>query len=112
MRPIGGSTAAFARLQQLAESAGHASEVAAAANAPPGYVIERELAEKQLVPLAATALGPQGVAHTQTYLARRTDRALGVAATALRLALHQHASLPQARQRRARNAPRSDPATP
>lgn len=78
----------------------------------PRWAIERELAEKQLVPLAATALGPQGVAHTQTYLARRTDRALGVAATALRLALHQHASLPQARQRRARNAPRSDPATP
>jgi len=57
----------------------------------PRWTIERELADKQLVPLAATALGPQGVAHSQTYLARRTDRALGVAATALREALHRHA---------------------
>ncbi|WP_349742188.1 LysR family transcriptional regulator [Roseateles cavernae] len=60
----------------------------------PRWTVERELAEQQLLPLAATALGPQGVAQVQTYLARRSDRSLGVAATALRAALHRLATLP------------------
>jgi DNA-binding transcriptional LysR family regulator len=55
----------------------------------PRWTVERELAEGQLRPLSAPALGPQGVAHVQTYLAHRTDRALGVAARALREALHR-----------------------
>lgn len=67
----------------------------------PRWTVERELAEKQLVPLAAMALGPLGVAQTQTYLARRTDRALGVAATALRHILHRLAAQPAVRKRRA-----------
>ena len=72
----------------------------------PRWSIERELAEKQLVPLAATALGPMGVAQTQTYLAHRTDQAPGVAAKALRQALHRLAMPPAARKRRpARTAP-------
>jgi DNA-binding transcriptional LysR family regulator len=53
----------------------------------PRWAIEHDLALRQLVPLPATALGPRGLAQMQTYLARRTDRALGVAATALRDAL-------------------------
>ncbi len=57
----------------------------------PRWAIERELADQQLVPLAATALGPRGVAHAQTYLAHRTDRAFGVAATTFRQALLRHA---------------------
>ncbi|MBU0889712.1 MAG: LysR family transcriptional regulator [Gammaproteobacteria bacterium] len=63
----------------------------------PQWAIDRELADKQLVPLAATALGPHGVAQVQTYLAHRTDRTLGVAATALRNALHRRATAPVAR---------------
>lgn len=59
----------------------------------PRWTVERELAEGQLRILTTPALGPQGVAHTQTYLARRTDRALGVAARALREALHRHAAV-------------------
>ena len=55
----------------------------------PQWAVERELAEGQLLPLPATALGPQGVAQMQTYLAWRTDRALGVAAAALRDVLHR-----------------------
>ncbi len=55
----------------------------------PQWAVERELAEKELVPLAAAALGPLGVAQMQTYLAWRTDRALGVAAMALRGVLHR-----------------------
>jgi DNA-binding transcriptional LysR family regulator len=55
----------------------------------PRWTVERELAEGQLRPLSAPALGPQGVAHVQTYLAHRTDCALGVAARALREALHR-----------------------
>ncbi|MDO5626416.1 MAG: LysR family transcriptional regulator, partial [Pseudomonadota bacterium] len=55
----------------------------------PRWTVERELADKQLVPLAAPALGPLGMALAPTYLAHRTDRALGVAAQALRHALHQ-----------------------
>ncbi|MBB6563713.1 DNA-binding transcriptional LysR family regulator [Acidovorax soli] len=55
----------------------------------PHWAVERELAEGQLQPLPATALGPQGVAQMQTYLAWRTDRALGVAALALREVLHR-----------------------
>lgn len=55
----------------------------------PQWAVERELAEAHLLPLPATALGPQGVAQMQTYLAWRTDRALGVAATALRGVLHR-----------------------
>lgn len=70
----------------------------------PRWAVERELAEKQLVPLAVTAMGALGVAHTQTYLARRTDRALGVAATALRHALHRLAVQPAVRLRRAPRA--------
>lgn len=68
----------------------------------PRWAVERELADKQLVPLAVNALGPQGVAQTRTYLARRTDRALGVAATVLRHALHRLASAPDRGKRRAR----------
>lgn len=72
----------------------------------PRWSIERELAEKQLVPLAASALGPMGVAQTQTYLAHRTDQAPGVAAKALRQTLHRLAMPPAARKRRpARTAP-------
>ena len=67
----------------------------------PRWMVERELAEGQLKPLAAPALGPQGVAHVQTYLARRTDRALGVAARALREALHRQAAAPTTARRRA-----------
>lgn len=55
----------------------------------PQWAVERDLAEGHLLPLPATALGPQGVAQMQTYLAWRTDRALGVAATALRGVLHR-----------------------
>ena len=61
----------------------------------PQWAVERELAEQQLLPLAASALGPQGVAQVQTYLARRSDRSLGVAATALRAALHRLAAAPR-----------------
>lgn len=61
----------------------------------PQWTVERELAEQSLLPLAATALGPQGVAQVQTYLARRSDRSLGVAATALREALHRLAKPPR-----------------
>lgn len=60
----------------------------------PHWAVERELAEGQLQPLPATALGPQGVAQMQTYLAWRTDRALGVAALALREVLHRLATTP------------------
>lgn len=60
----------------------------------PLWAVERELAEGQLQPLPATALGPQGVAQMQTYLAWRTDRALGVAALALREVLHRLATTP------------------
>lgn len=60
----------------------------------PQWAVERELAEGQLQPLPATALGPQGVAQMQTYLAWRTDRALGVAALALREVLHRLAATP------------------
>ncbi|KRC18013.1 LysR family transcriptional regulator [Acidovorax sp. Root219] len=66
----------------------------------PQWAVERELAEGHLLPLPATALGPQGVAQTQTYLAWRTDRALGVAALALREVLHRLAAAPVARVRR------------
>ncbi len=59
----------------------------------PRWAVERELAEQQLVPLAATTFGPQGVAHAQTYLAHRTDRAFGVAATRFRRALRRHADV-------------------
>lgn len=55
----------------------------------PQWAVERELAEGQLLPLPAAALGPQGVAQMPTYLAWRTDRALGVAAMALRGVLHR-----------------------
>lgn len=55
----------------------------------PQWAVERELAEGQLLPLPAAALGPQGVAQMPTYLAWRTDRALGVAALALREVLHR-----------------------
>lgn len=57
----------------------------------PRWAVEGELADKRLVSLAATAFGPQGVAHVQTYLAHRTDRAFGVAATTFRDALFRHA---------------------
>jgi len=67
----------------------------------PRWTVERELAEGHLTPLAAPGLGPQGVAHVQTYLARRTDRALGVAARALREALHRQAAVPTTARRRA-----------
>ncbi len=66
----------------------------------PQWAVERELAEGHLLPLPATALGPQGVAQMQTYLAWRTDRALGVAAMALRGVLHRLAEMPVARGRR------------
>lgn len=52
------------------------------------WAVERELAEGHLLPLPATALGPQGVAQMQTYLAWRRP-ALGAAATALRGLLHR-----------------------
>lgn len=58
----------------------------------PRWTIERELNQAQLVPLAVPAFGPEGVAHTSTYLAYRTDRELGVAAMALRQALCRQAS--------------------
>jgi DNA-binding transcriptional LysR family regulator len=57
----------------------------------PHWAVARELADRQLVLLPATALGPGGVAHTATYLARRNDRPLRAAATLLRDALHRHA---------------------
>lgn len=60
----------------------------------PLWTIERELAEKQLVALAASALGPLGMSHTQAYLARRADQAFGIAATALRHALLELAAHP------------------
>lgn len=66
----------------------------------PHWAVERELEEKQLVQLDATALGPLGVSHTQAYLAHRTDRALGVAATALQRALHRLAAHPASPKRR------------
>lgn len=65
----------------------------------PRWSIARELADGQLVQLAANALGPRGVAHTQTYLAHRADQAPGVAATALREALYRLAMQPAARLR-------------
>jgi DNA-binding transcriptional LysR family regulator len=67
----------------------------------PHWMVERELAEGQLKPLAAPALGPQGVARVQTYLAHRTDHTLGVAAQALREALHRQAAAPTTARRRA-----------
>ena len=67
----------------------------------PHWSVERELADGQLVPLNAPALGPKGVAHTQTYLARRADRALGMAALALREALHRHVATLATTRRRA-----------
>lgn len=70
----------------------------------PKWAVERELEEKVLVQLAATALGPKGVAHTQTYLAHRIDQAPGVAAMALRQALHRFALQPAARKRRTTRA--------
>ena len=57
----------------------------------PRWAVARELADRQLVLLSASALGPGGVSHTAAYLARRTDRPLGAAATLLRDALHRHA---------------------
>jgi DNA-binding transcriptional LysR family regulator len=57
----------------------------------PHWAVARELADRQLVLLPATALGPGSVAHTATYLARRNDRPLRAAATLLRDALHRHA---------------------
>ena len=65
----------------------------------PQWAVERELGEGQLLRLPATALGPQGVAQMQTYLAWRTDRALGVAAMALRAALQRRAEAAGARGR-------------
>lgn len=50
----------------------------------PLWTIEQELEQKQLVPLAAAALGPMGVSYTRAYLAHRSDHAFGVAATMLR----------------------------
>lgn len=77
----------------------------------PQWAVERELAEKQLVPLPAAALGPSGVAHVQTYVARRTDRALGAAATNLRDALHRLATSPASRRRSAGKCARRPLAT-
>lgn len=74
----------------------------------PQWAVARELADKQLVPLAATALGPQGVAHVQTYLAHRTDRTLGVAATALRGALQRLAAPPVSAKPRTRGVRPAD----
>ena len=53
----------------------------------PQWAVARELADKQLVPLAASGLGQGGVAYTATYLARRTDQPLRAAASFLRDAL-------------------------
>lgn len=53
----------------------------------PQWAVERELADRQLVPLAAASLGQGGVAHTATYLARRTDEPLRAAASFVRDAL-------------------------
>lgn len=64
----------------------------------PEWMVERDLADKQLVRLAATALGPRGQAPAQTYLARRMDTALGTAAAALREALLGAAAAPARRR--------------
>lgn len=69
----------------------------------PRWAVERELADKQLVSLAASALGPGGVAHTATYLAHRTDEPLGAAAALLRSALHRLAAAGPAARRKGRS---------
>lgn len=53
----------------------------------PLWAVERDLAEGRLVRVAATALGRQGEAAMQAYLAHRTDEPLGPAARELRQAL-------------------------
>ncbi|MFN4117974.1 LysR family transcriptional regulator [Acidovorax sp.] len=71
----------------------------------PRWAVERELADKHLVSLAASALGPAGLAHTATYLARRTDEPLRAAAALLRSALQRHAlaaDVPAVRRKGAR----------
>lgn len=71
----------------------------------PRWAVERELADKQLVSLAASALGPAGLAHTATYLAHRTDEPLRAAAALLRSALQRYAlaaDVPAARRKGAR----------
>lgn len=53
----------------------------------PLWAVERDLAESRLVRIRTAALGRDGEAVLQTYLAHRTDQPLGPAARALRQAL-------------------------
>ena len=66
----------------------------------PLWTVERALADKRLLQLAASALGPAGVAQSQAYLAHRTDHTLGMAASVLREALHRLAAQPASRKPR------------
>jgi DNA-binding transcriptional LysR family regulator len=78
----------------------------------PLWMIERDLAEDRLVRIAAAEFGQQGETFVRAYLARRTDQALGPAATAFRAALlrradgsvtpiskRQHSAMPRKRRR-------------
>lgn len=53
----------------------------------PLWAVEQDLAEGRLVRVPAAALGPDGEATLQAYLAQRTDRPLGPAGRAFREAL-------------------------
>jgi DNA-binding transcriptional LysR family regulator len=57
----------------------------------PLWLVERDLAEGRLVRVAVAEFGQQGETFVRAYLARRTDRPLGPAATAFRGALLRRA---------------------
>lgn len=55
----------------------------------PSWVVERDLAEGRLIRVPALALGLEGEAILDVYLAHRTDEPMGPAATAFRDALRR-----------------------
>lgn len=56
----------------------------------PLWMVERDLTEGRLIQLPAAALGPEGMAINQAFLARRVGQPLGPAARAFRQALLRH----------------------